>query len=73
MEAFLLRERIDIGVVTVTKEKAQTVSEQLVAGGVKGIWNFVPADISVPDTVSVENIYIADSLHVLTYNMNHED
>ncbi|MBQ1384584.1 MAG: redox-sensing transcriptional repressor Rex [Firmicutes bacterium] len=73
LEDLLAREKIDIGVITATKERAQSISGILVDGGVRGIWNFVPADIAVPDTVIVENIYIADSLHVLTYNMNHQN
>ncbi len=73
LEDFLASEPIDIGVITATKERAQSIAGQLVDGGVKGIWNFVPADIAVPDMVSLENIYMADSLHVLTYSMNHKE
>ena len=30
----------------------------LVAGGVKGIWNFAPVDLNVPDDVTVENVHL---------------
>ncbi|MCF0150305.1 MAG: redox-sensing transcriptional repressor Rex [Firmicutes bacterium] len=69
---FLAREKVDIGVITATKDMVYSIAGSLVDGGVKGIWNFVPAEIRVPDSVKIENMYIADSLHVLTYSMSHE-
>jgi redox-sensing transcriptional repressor len=42
----------------------------LVAGGVKGIWNFSPAHLDVPDDVIVENIHLTDSLLRLSFRLN---
>ena len=49
---------------------AQEVADRLCFAGVRGIWNFAPVDIEVPDYVALENVHISDSLHSLAYHMN---
>ncbi|MGV2644809.1 redox-sensing transcriptional repressor Rex, partial [Clostridium perfringens] len=39
---------IDIGIICVPRINAQKVSDTLGEGGVTGIWNFAPVDLSVP-------------------------
>ncbi len=63
---FCRRAHIHIGIITVPADAAQTVCDRLVAGGVKAIWNFAPAHLSVPDTVIVQNENMAGSLAVLS-------
>jgi redox-sensing transcriptional repressor len=60
----------DIGVITTGAPSAQGVADELAAGGVKGIWNFAPVDLNVPDCVALENVHLSDSLHALTYYLN---
>jgi redox-sensing transcriptional repressor len=50
--------------------QAQKVADTLVDNGVRGIWNFAPLDIDVPETVSVENVHLSESLLTLVYLMN---
>ena len=64
--------KIDIGIICTTKEAAQEVADKLAFAGVKGIWNFAPIDLEVPDSVALENAHLSDSLHVLVFNMNSE-
>lgn len=73
LEEFLRRYKIDIGIVTVNGDSAQSVADQLVKGGVKGIWNFAMADLAVPDEVAVENVHMSDSLYMLTYHINQKE
>jgi redox-sensing transcriptional repressor len=61
---------IDIGIICTTKDNAQEVADKLCFAGVKGIWNFAPIDLEVPDRVAVENVHLSDSLHSLAYHMN---
>ena len=61
---------IDIGIICTTKDNAQEVADKLCFAGVKGIWNFAPIDLEVPDHVAVENVHLSDSLHSLAYHMN---
>lgn len=62
--------KIDIGIICTTKDNAQEVADKLCFAGVKGIWNFSPIDLEVPDHVAVENVHLSDSLHSLAYHMN---
>ncbi len=73
---FLKENTIDIGIICVPKNSAQKVASSLVENGVKGIWNFAPADLIVPDDVVVENVHLSESLLTLTYqlkDMVHEE
>ena len=70
LEEYVKENKIDIGIVCTTKDNAQGVADKLSDGGVKGIWNFAPIDINVPDTVALENVHLSDSLHSLAYYIN---
>ncbi len=52
-------EQIEIGVITTPAADAQEVAELLSKSGVKGIINFAPAKVSVPETASLEEIDIS--------------
>ncbi|MGI6733872.1 MAG: redox-sensing transcriptional repressor Rex [Anaerovoracaceae bacterium] len=73
LDEYLENNPIDIGIICTTKNNAQDVADKLVAGKVKGIWNFAPADIQVGDGVVLENVHLSDSLNTLTYYINHQD
>ena len=64
---YVEKEHIDIGIICVNRENAQAVADDLVAGGVKGIWNFAPIDLVVPDNVALESVHLSDSLHALSF------
>jgi len=63
-------EQIDMGIICTTKDSAQEVADKLCFAGVKGIWNFAPVDLEVPDHVALEDVHLSDSLHSLAYHMN---
>ena len=63
----------DIAVIATQKSVASDVANQLVALGVKSLWNFAPIDLEVPDDVSVENIAMSESLYVLSYRMKNKN
>ena len=69
LEGFLQENNINIGIICVPRINAQKVSDVLVKGGVKGIWNFAPVDLAVPDDVKVENVHLSESLLTLVYLM----
>ena len=73
LEDYLEHTAISVGVLTVPRAAAKPMAEQLVAAGVKGIWNFTNADIHSRDTgVVVENVHFADSLLALSYMISEE-
>ena len=76
LEDYVRREKIDIGIICVNRENAQKVADALVSGGVKGIWNFAPIDLRIPENVALESMHLSDSLHALSFmikSMNEED
>ena len=70
MGAYIKSEKIDILVITVPANAAQHVADIGVENGIKGIWNFAPIDLKVPDDVVVENVHLNESLFTLTYYIN---
>jgi redox-sensing transcriptional repressor len=67
LEDYVRKENIDIGIICVNRENAQEVADRLAAGGVKGIWNFAPIDLVVPENVALESVHLSDSLHALSF------
>lgn len=68
-------QQIDTIILSVPVETAQTTADELVESGVKGILNFTPIRISVPDGVRVHNVDLANELQTLIFfldNMNQE-
>lgn len=70
LEDFLSKNQVDIGIICVPTSVAQKQVDVLVKGGVKGIWNFAPIDITVPKDVAMESVHLSDSLLTLVYLMN---
>jgi redox-sensing transcriptional repressor len=70
LACFLKVTPIDIGIICVPKNSAHVVSDIMVANGVKGIWNFAPVDLQVPEEIIVENVHLSESLLTLSCLMN---
>ena len=58
---------IHIGIIAVPELYAQEVADKLVAAGVRGIWNFAPRKIRVPDTVRIINEDLSVGLSSLSF------
>ena len=59
-----------IGVITVPVDKAQEVADQLIAGGIKGLWNFTPFRIRVPEHIVIQNTSMYAHLAVMFNRLN---
>ncbi|NLW22147.1 MAG: redox-sensing transcriptional repressor Rex [Tissierellia bacterium] len=70
MEEFIKENEVDIGIITTPKENAQDIADIYIRAGVKGIWNFAPADLRVDDDIIVENVHLNESLFTLSYFLN---
>lgn len=68
---FLKIHKVDIAALTMPSEGAAMVTPVLIAGGVKGIWNFSHMDLDVPEGVTIQNVHLSESLMELGYRMNH--
>lgn len=58
---------IDIGVIAVPAQFAQQVADKLIKAKVKGIWNFAPVKMRVPDDVKIVNEDLSVGLSRLSY------
>jgi len=61
------RERLDIAVIAVPAPHAQAVVDQVVAAGIKGILNFSPGALHVPDDVKLKSVDFTVSLESLSF------
>jgi redox-sensing transcriptional repressor len=67
LASVLARENINTAILAVPAAEAQGVVDKLVSADVKGLLNFVPARLRVPQTVFVENMDITASLEKVAY------
>lgn len=64
---------VDIAILTLPKSEASPVANSLAEAGVKGFWNFANTELKIDKKVSVENIYVGDSLMKLCYDIFSQD
>ncbi len=60
-----------IGILTVPVDRAQEACNDMIAGGVRAIWNFTPYRIKTPDDIVVQNTSIYAHLAVMFNRLNH--
>ena len=70
LKDFIQENHIEIGVLTIPKEKAVEVANLLVDNDIRAIWNFAHTDLNLPDNVIVENVHLSESLMRLSYNIS---
>lgn len=61
------RLNVDVAILTVPRNQAQKVSELIVESGIKYIWNFTPAILTVPDEIKVCNQNLISSFLQFAY------
>ncbi len=69
MESFCKANKIRMGIITVPAEFAQQVCDQLIASGIKAVWNFAPTHLEVPENILVQNEDMATNLAVLSMHL----
>lgn len=67
MEEVVAERAIEIAVIAVPAQSAQRVVDRLVAAGVRGILNFAPTRLEVPDHVEVKTVDMALEMEGLSY------
>ncbi len=64
------REDVNIGILTVPINIAQEITDKMVAGGIKAVWNFTPFKIRVPENIVVQNTSLYAHLAVMFNRLN---
>ncbi len=72
LEEMVSRLQVHMGIICVPASGAQGVADAMVAGGIKGIWNFANVSLKVPENVVVQREVIAGGFAVLSVKMNHQ-
>lgn len=72
LDDYLKENNVDVGIICVPSRSAQNICDILIKNNVKGIWNFAPVDLKVPEGVFTENVHLSESLLTLTYLMNEQ-
>jgi redox-sensing transcriptional repressor len=63
------REAIDLAVIAVPAEAAQEMVDAVVAAGVRGVLNFAPRRIRVPEGVTVQDVNMVMELEALAFQL----
>jgi redox-sensing transcriptional repressor len=71
LNPFVRRGEILLGVLTVPAAVAQGTAERMVHAGIRGIWNFTPVKLQLPDEVVIQKEDLAEGLAVLSHRLRH--
>ena len=69
-EAKMKEYDVNIGVLTVPINIAQEITDKMVDGGLKAVWNFTPFRIRVPENIVVQNTSLYAHLAVMFNRLN---
>jgi redox-sensing transcriptional repressor len=69
LESFCRTHKVLMGIITVPASQAQAVCDQLIACGIKAIWDFANVHLEVPANILVQNENMATSLAVLSMHL----
>lgn len=70
VEEITKEKNIHIGVITVPAAYAQEVADKLVAAGVRGIWNFAPVKLNVPENIRLVSEDLSVGLSSISYYLS---
>jgi redox-sensing transcriptional repressor len=69
-EESLRHEPVDIGVIATPPSAARDVVDLIVRGGAKGVLNFAPTQVQVPEGVWLRNVNLAVALESLSFYLS---
>ena len=69
LPVFLKEHSVDMAALTIPVECAQETAALVTRHGIRAIWNFSHAELTVPEGVQVENVHLSDSLMRLSFQM----
>ncbi|MCD6472469.1 redox-sensing transcriptional repressor Rex [Candidatus Aerophobetes bacterium] len=73
IEKIIKKEKIKIAIITVPVSAAQKTADVLTKAGIKGILNFSPKYLTIPENVKIKTVNIAIELGNLAYYLTHSE
>jgi len=62
-------DHVATAIIAVPLQTVQEVCNILIAAGIKGILNFAPVILKVPDDIVIDNINLSNKLEGIIYNI----
>lgn len=69
LESVIADRGVQMAILCVPADAAQALADRLVAAGIKGILNFAPRTLTVPETVSLASVDLAQRLEQLAFHI----
>ena len=63
---YIRSNRVTIAVIAVPANQAQATADMLIKCGIRGLWNFAPVNLKVPEDVVLQRTDLAASFAVLS-------
>ena len=73
LRSYIEETQPDIAALTVPKEQALAIANDVTTWGIRAIWNFAPTELRLSGDVVVENVHLTESLMRLSYNIRAKD
>jgi redox-sensing transcriptional repressor len=73
MREIIEKEKIEIGIITVPSTQSTTTAKQLVDSGIKGILNYTPKPVEVPEGVYLEEYDMITTLEKVAFYVKMEN
>ena len=70
LAAVVQKNTVRLAIMAVPVDAAQDVADQLIAAGVRGILNFAPCSLTVPEDVALSTVDVAVQLEQLSFQVN---
>lgn len=65
-------QQISVAILTVPQKDAQEVANTLIDAGIRGIMNFTPIRLTVPEEIRVQNVDLTNELQTLIYFLDND-
>jgi redox-sensing transcriptional repressor len=69
LEEIIREDKVTTAIIAIPFQIAQEVCNLLIAAGVKGILNFAPVILKVPEDIVIDNINLSNKLEGILYNI----
>lgn len=69
LSEIIKRHKVTTAIIAVPFQIAQEVCNMLIAAGIKGILNFAPVILKVPEEIIIDNINLSNKLEGIIYNI----
>lgn len=66
-------QQFEVAIITVPGDAAQEIADKLVENGIKGIMNFTPIRLTLPESVRILNVDLSNELQSLIYFVQYRD